>query len=103
MSQDLLNRIRTEASQNSISLDDLIKAYKEGSKDTTVTEIASDEESPKPHRIRFSLPTLIAYIGGLVIAIGISIIIGVNWVYYPDPLRLFLTLGLGLSFFSNTP
>lgn len=98
MSQDLLNRIRTEASQNNISLDELVAAYKEGSKEvsnnTTIPEI-----SPQLSRIRFSLPTLIAYIGGLVIAIGISIIIGVNWVYYSDPLRLFLTLGLGLSFF----
>ncbi len=98
MSQDLLNQIRTEASQNNISLEELIAAYKEGSKDdsknTPIPEI-----TPKSSRIRFSLPTLIAYIGGLVIAIGISIIIGVNWVYYSDPLRLFLTLGLGLSFF----
>jgi len=55
----------------------------------------ADAESTRPG----TLATVMGYIGGVFLFVGIAAFIGLNWELFPSPVRVIVTLGLGVAFF----
>ena len=98
MPANLLDQITQSAKMQELTLEQVIQAYKAG--DPTgnqQAEIIPELASKKSYR--FNLSTLATYIGGAIIFLGITFVVGVNWSSYSSVLQILLTLGLGLAFY----
>lgn len=91
---DLLQSITNSANNRTLSLEEITQAYNQG----LSTNPKAEQLQAKPSS-RFSLPKILAFIGGLVLLIGITIVIAVNWKDFSNSVQILVTLGLGLLFF----
>ena len=90
--QELLELIKQGASQNIITPNELTEIYKASSPKLIF-------QTNTLSKVRFSLPQIISFVGGLIIVIGIAIIITVNWQSFDNISQILVTLGLGILFF----
>ena len=98
MSNPLLNQITQSAKDGQLTLEQIIQAYNQGQSGQSPDPIPL-VNSTTSNSAKFNLNSVASYIGGMVVLLGISIVIGISWADYSSPVKVLLTLGLGLSFF----
>ena len=77
--EQLLQEIQQAAAANLVNKKELLEAFER-------------ESTTK----RMSLATILSYIGGAIILVGITIYFGQQWSYLNDAVKLLLTLGFGI-------
>ncbi|MFA5087364.1 MAG: DUF2157 domain-containing protein [Candidatus Paceibacterota bacterium] len=82
--QQALDYVKNIAAQRIASKEELERAYDDGSK--------SSAESNK----KFSVANLLFYVGGGIVVLSIAILIGQNWNFFNDTIRILSTFGIGL-------
>jgi len=90
----LLNEISQLAGKNAITKEELLTAYEKGQGQVEV----SGQQTLTP--IRFDLATILYYLGGAIVFLGVSIFIGKNWDTLNPLSRLLVTLGTGVVAYS---
>ncbi len=86
----LLQEIRDQVSRGILSREDLLAAT------TGVVSPTSTVAEPKA-RWHVSLPTVLYFLGGLVVVLGVIILIAQNWESLPSIARMAVTLGVSLA------
>jgi Predicted membrane protein (DUF2157) len=90
MSQTLLEQITEAAKTGGLTLEQVQNAYKAG----------DEQNPPAKTKSPFSLPKILTFVGGLIVFIGLSIIISVNWNTLNTISQILITLGLGFALFT---
>jgi len=89
--QELLESIKQLSHDNQLSRDELIAAYEEGQGMSTITT---------PSGRRFALTDILYYLGGVIVALGLIVLIAQNWSYLTTATQLLVTLGAGIAAYS---
>lgn len=87
--EELLIAIENMSAEKIVSKEQLLAAFDRGQKN--IKGVADPSES--------TMSQLLYYIGGGIVFIGISILIGQHWASLGSLVRILLTLGVGLGFF----
>lgn len=89
--EELLQAIRSSASQRLITKEELVGAYEQG------LQTPVDQNLPSAQN---RLSAILYFIGGLVIVLGIAILIGQNWNDLNTTSKILSTLGSGIAAFT---
>lgn len=94
--ESVLQCISDLASQRAITKEELVAAYYKGRAQVNPTgsRILASRAGGLP--IHIDLPTILYYIGGAVVFLGIAIFIGKNWAILNSLTRILITLGSGI-------
>lgn len=84
--QELLAAVRSMAAQNTITKEELTDAFESGI-----------PKSSQALTKRLNSSDLLYYIGGAIVFVGISILIGQNWEYLNGITRILVTLGSAIA------
>ena len=87
---ELLKTIEQMAYEKVVGKEELLRAFERGQKNI---KVEGDLGQSK-------ISQLLYYIGGGIVFIGIAILIGEHWVNLSNPVRILLTLGVGIGFFT---
>jgi hypothetical protein len=85
----LLKEISLSAARNEMTKQELLAAYEQGK-----TDVSSNDETSV---FRIDLSSILYYLGGAIIFLGISIFIGKNWPVLHPISRLLATVGVGVT------
>lgn len=86
---ELLKAVEDMAFGKMVAKEELLSAFERGQSNTKIDKEVSES----------NISQLFYYIGGGIVFIGISILIGQHWAYLGSLVRILLTLGVGIGFF----
>ncbi len=86
---ELLSLVADLSRQGKVSREDLLAAFENGQVRTAEDTVPGDSR----------LSQLLYYVGGGIVFIGISILVGQQWSHLDALVRILLTLGVGTGFF----
>lgn len=84
---EVLEEISILSKQNQLSREEVLAAYESGQGLSTIAA---------PSR-KFVLTDILYYLGGVIVALGLAVLIGQNWEHLNTVTQLLVTLGAGLA------
>jgi hypothetical protein len=92
--QQALDYIRSVGAAKLLTREELLAAYSLGS---GVPETFSPPAAGPKHSTSWNIASILYYLGGAVVVLGIAILIGQNWEQFSTPMRILVTLGSGIA------
>jgi hypothetical protein len=90
--QQALDYIRSVGAAKLLTREELLAAYSMGS---GVSETFTP--SPAPKHSSWNIASILYYLGGAVVFLGIAILVAQNWELFSVPVRILVTLGSGIA------
>lgn len=86
--KEFLELVTQQSANQNVSIEEIYSAYEAG--------LPSDF----PQAISFTIGNVLSFLGGGIIVLGLTILVGNNWTLLNDPLKILVTLGVAVALHS---